>query len=157
MIFNNVGNKVIRLQIGQKWARLKEHPRPHPYTCRCHNAPELTGNTSYQLTKPTWSWHQIRQPHIREYEAGESGANFTLVLNRAVWSWKRTTTCQNWTWLLPISLCCLEAREEFRKRLLHSIGSSKIYKLRAHGCFEKSPGLTLFGVLVILNRQVEMC
>ena len=28
---------------------------------------------------PTWSWHQIRQPHIREYEAGESGANFTLV------------------------------------------------------------------------------
>ena len=20
---------------------------------------------------PTWSWHQIRQPHIREYEAGE--------------------------------------------------------------------------------------
>ena len=28
---------------------------------------------------PTWSWHQIRQPHIREYEAGESGANFTSV------------------------------------------------------------------------------
>ena len=20
---------------------------------------------------PTWSWHQIRQPHIREYEASE--------------------------------------------------------------------------------------
>ena len=31
---------------------------------------------------PTWSWHQIRQPHIREYEAGESGANFTSVLDR---------------------------------------------------------------------------
>ena len=32
----------------------------------------------------TWSWHQIRQPHIREYEAGESGANFTLV-NYRTW------------------------------------------------------------------------
>ena len=26
---------------------------------------------------------KIRQPHIREYEAGESGANFTLVTDRA--------------------------------------------------------------------------
>ena len=30
-------------------------------------------------TRPTWSWHQIRQPHIGKYEAGGSGANFTLV------------------------------------------------------------------------------
>ena len=33
--------------------------------------------------RPTWSWHHIRQPHIREYEAGESGANFTSVSNSA--------------------------------------------------------------------------
>ena len=32
--------------------------------------------------RPTWSWHQIRQPHIREYEVSESGVNFTSVRNR---------------------------------------------------------------------------
>ena len=37
------------------------------------------------VKQPTWSWHQIRQPHIREYEAGESGANFTSV--RGLGSW----------------------------------------------------------------------
>ena len=31
---------------------------------------------------PTWSWHQVRQPHIREYEAGKSGANFTSGKNQ---------------------------------------------------------------------------
>ena len=36
------------------------------------------------MKSPTWSWHQIRQPHIREYEAGESGANFTLVMRSAI-------------------------------------------------------------------------
>ena len=35
--------------------------------------------TGWTVWLSTWSWHQIRQPHIREYEAGESGANFTLV------------------------------------------------------------------------------
>ena len=42
--------------------------------------------------QPTWSWHQIRQPHIREYEAGESGANFTSVVMHT----DITAACKSW-------------------------------------------------------------
>ena len=47
---------------------------------------ESPGEKSLLEIAESWStrsWHQIRQPHIREYEAGDSGANFTSVDYRA--------------------------------------------------------------------------
>ena len=56
----------------------------------------------------------IRWPHIREYEAGESGANFTSVdrrLEQVTWLlWKMallSSPCLRWTWLrLRIDTVC---------------------------------------------------
>ena len=35
------------------------------------SAPMMLIMQNREALVPTWSWHQIRQPHIREYEASE--------------------------------------------------------------------------------------
>ena len=95
--WDSVGNKSILVQL-KAWCRRATSQCPNQLwpsslrhmTSLGHGELNIKSYLSGEITflvleiisigsQPTWSWHQIRQPHIREYEAGESGANFTSV------------------------------------------------------------------------------